>query len=290
MKPLDFELAYLASLTKAGLKPLSRWEKDAEPHTAEALRALGLKTRVVERSVASGARVRELIFSQSDRCLGLYAARFDHTPISRDRQSARIEGLLFGYPSCCVESYAAKGYAKNALNPRDQRILFHWACPNCAITPLLTPHYRRLYRECGQAARGGRLQVAPGPLAPPAAQHLKRALAMAAALAVLGSLPAAAQARPDPHWLPLAAGEDQDGDLLASTEEAILGLDPNFAHQNNSLDVDGVALARAWSQTIDALPTEPSSTQPYLVHNLAWGLETCQVCGDSSINMGFWRS
>lgn len=290
MQHLDFELAYLALLTKAGLKPLSRWEKDAEPNTAAALRALGLKTRVVERSVASGARVRELIFSESDRCLEFYAARFDRTPISRDRRSARLEGLLFGYPSCCVESYAARGYVKNTLDPRDQRILFHWACANCAITPLLTPHYRRLYRECRQAGRGGRLEWAPGRLASPAARSLKRAMAMAAALAALGSLPSAwahAVVNPDPHWLPLAASEDPDGDLLASTEEAILGLDPNYAHQNNGLDVDGVALARAWSQTIDALPTEPSSAEAYLVHHMAWGLETCQVCGDSSINMGF---
>jgi hypothetical protein len=290
MQQLDFELAYLALLTKAGLKPLSRWEKGADPNTADALRALGLKTRVVERSVASGARVGELIFSESERCLELYAARFDHTPISRDRQSARIEGLLFGYPSCCVESYAARGYVKNALKPRDQRILFHWACANCALTPLLTPHYRRLYRECRHAMRGGQLQGSAGRPEPPIAQQLKGAVAMAAALVALGSLPAAwaqGQANPDPHWLPLALWEDPDGDLLASTEEAILGLDPNYAHQNNSLEVDGVALARGLSQTIDALPTEPSSTQAYVVHYMAFGLETCQVCGDSSINMGF---
>ena len=287
MQQLDFELVYLALLTKAGLKPLSRWEKGADPDTAGALRALGLKTRVVERSVASGARVRELIFSESDRCLELYAARFDRTPISRDRQSARLEGLLFGYPSCCVESYAARGYVKNALQPRDQRILFHWACANCAITPLLAPHYRRVYRECRRAMRGGRLRAPPWRLEPPIARRLKGALAMAASLALLGSLPVGAQAQPDPHWLPLATGQDPDGDLLASIEEAILGLDPNNAHQNNSLEVDGVALARDLSQTIDTLPTEASSTQPYLVHHMAFGTETCQVCGDSSINMGF---
>ena len=120
---LGFELAYLSLLTKEGLKPLSRWEKNFTPGTEEALRSLGLETRVVERSVQSGKRLRELVFSPSDECLAEYADRFDRTAIRRDPASMRIEGRLFGYPSCCVEGFVARGYAKNALRRSDQRIL-----------------------------------------------------------------------------------------------------------------------------------------------------------------------
>ena len=69
LKNLEFELAYLSLLTKEGLKPLSRWEKAFDSTTEESLRRLGLKTRVVERSVQSGRRLRELLFSSSEQCL-----------------------------------------------------------------------------------------------------------------------------------------------------------------------------------------------------------------------------
>jgi hypothetical protein len=143
LKKLGFDLAYLSLLTKAGLKPLSRWEKEFGPETEELLHDLGLKTRTVWRTVRSGKRIRELLFSNSRHCLELYASRFDGTPVDRSPMNRRIEGLLFGYPSCCVENYIAKGYAKNSLRRSEQSILFHWACPNCAITPLLLPYYSR---------------------------------------------------------------------------------------------------------------------------------------------------
>lgn len=37
LKTLDFELAYLALLTREGLKPLSRWEKPLDPSGLDAL-------------------------------------------------------------------------------------------------------------------------------------------------------------------------------------------------------------------------------------------------------------
>ena len=104
-RELDFELAYLALLTQAGLKPLSRWESGFDEKTVKNLHALGLKTRVIERRVQNGREARELVFGRSDACLGQYAARFDHTAILRDGPSARAEGLWFGYPACCVESF-----------------------------------------------------------------------------------------------------------------------------------------------------------------------------------------
>ena len=83
LRGLEFELAYLASLTRAGLKPLSRWEKPFGPATQQALHELGLKSRVVTRTVQSGKRLRELIFSTSKDCLDGYARRFDQQAVER---------------------------------------------------------------------------------------------------------------------------------------------------------------------------------------------------------------
>jgi hypothetical protein len=148
LKHFEFELAYLSLLTREGLKPLSRWEKPFEVATKDVLHDLGLRTRVVERSVQSGKRVRELLFSSSAQCLAAYAGRFDHAAIQPSPASMRLEGALFGYPSCCVESFIACGYASNNLRRADQRLLFHWGCPRCAVTPSLLPRYRRLLRLC----------------------------------------------------------------------------------------------------------------------------------------------
>jgi len=63
LKDLEFELAYLALLTRDGLKPLSRWEKPFDRSAEEALHALDLKTRVVKRTVRTGQRTRELLSS-----------------------------------------------------------------------------------------------------------------------------------------------------------------------------------------------------------------------------------
>lgn len=285
LKNLEFELAYLALLTTEGLKPLSRWERDFDRATEEILQGLGLKTRTVERSVRSGRRLRELIFSPSDLCLELYASRFDGSGIDRSPATMRLEGRLFGFPSCCIESFIARGYARNALRRRDQRILFHWACPQCGLTPLMLSHYRRVYRQCRRLRRGqsaGRLLelAVPNPL--------KRALALAASLAALGTLQlsGAPGAGPsDPHWLALPPGDDPDSDYLATAEEIILGKDPAEPDENRNGQPDGPDLAWSLSAMIDALPTTPSATQPYVIHHFAFGLENCQVCG-AVTNMG----
>jgi uncharacterized protein (UPF0212 family) len=46
-----------------------------------------------------------------------------------------------------------------------------------------------------------------------------------------------------------------------------------------------VDLALSFSLVLEGLPTEPSETQVYVTHAMAWGLETCQVCGEA-VNMG----
>ena len=282
MTKLGFELAYLTQLTQAGLKPLSRWESRFDETSRRTLETAGLKTRVVERSVRSGKRVRELIFSPSDACLDLYAGSFDGTAIRRDTASMRLEGRLFGYPACCVESFLTRPYAKNSLRRADQRILFHWACPGCAVTPRLLPEYRRIYQQCRQLHRQ-RLVRAAVQCSAAGVASVRRTAVLAASLLALGASPAMAQI--DPHWLPPGSGEDPDADYLTTVEEIILGKNPAQPDENGNGVPDGVDLAQAMSAALELLPTAPSASQPYLEHHLTWGLESCEVCG-AVTNMG----
>jgi hypothetical protein len=137
LKEIDFELAYLALLTYEGLKPLSRWEKALDQNGVELLRRMDLVTKQVRRKVKTGAEVIETIFSRSPAYISLYEQRFANTPVDKSAETQRIEGYLFGYPPCCVEQYIAKPYTPNNLTEHQQRILFHWACNNCAVTSSL---------------------------------------------------------------------------------------------------------------------------------------------------------
>ncbi len=288
LKKLGSDLAYLSLLTKAGLKPLSRWEKDFDPHTENLLHKLGLKMRTVQRTVRSGKRKRELIFSTSDQCLNLYLSRFEGTPIDHSPTNMRIEGLLFGYPSCCVESYVAKGYVNNSLRKSDQRMLFHWACPNCPVTPLLLPHYRRIYGECREVMRGRLFSAFSTVREAVVADHLRRAVATAASLIALGTLPSseAKYRGDDPHLIPLEAWEDTDADFLKDEEEVLLHRNAAQADEDGNLVPDGIDLASALSAAIDSLPEGPSLGHTYVNHVLMFGLEYCDACGES-VNMGF---
>lgn len=72
-----------------------------------------------------------------------------------DYQNCTPRRAALRLPACCVESFAADGSLENSLRRREQRILFHWGRPGCAVTPLLLHDYRRIYRIC-LATRHGR--------------------------------------------------------------------------------------------------------------------------------------
>jgi len=145
LKAVDFELVYLAFLTQEGVKPLSRWEKPLDSEQIAALEDMGLLTGRVERTVQSGKRIVEVVFSRSPGCIRTYEAAFAGTPIDKSAVTQRLEGYLFGYPPCCVEGYIRRPYTANGLPAEDQKILFHWACSGCRITPLLLPAYIRVH-------------------------------------------------------------------------------------------------------------------------------------------------
>ncbi|MHC4478507.1 MAG: hypothetical protein ACYTEL_22965 [Planctomycetota bacterium] len=150
LRDIDFELAYLALLTAQGLKPLSRWEKPVDEPTLSLLQQIGLITRQIRRTVKTGREVIETIFSGSAGYIELYEKRFAATPIDKSPATTRFEGFLFGFPPCCVDQYIRHRYAKNDLDPQDQKILFHWACRGCKITPILVPAYRRTHEYVEQ--------------------------------------------------------------------------------------------------------------------------------------------
>ncbi|MDD5064201.1 MAG: hypothetical protein PHQ35_05510 [Phycisphaerae bacterium] len=147
LKEIDFELAYLALLTCEGLKPLSRWEKPLDGHGFGLLQQIGLLTKQIRRTVKTGKEVLENIFGTSAGYIQLYEKRFAGTPIDKSAQTIRFEGFLFGFPPCCVDEYIRHPYAKNNLNSEDQKILFHWACKDCKITPLILPACKSIYNS-----------------------------------------------------------------------------------------------------------------------------------------------
>ncbi len=151
LKETDEQLAYLALLTCEGLKPLSRWEKPISKESVLILQEMGLRTECVIRTVQTGRKITETIFSTLEPYINIYKHRFDQSPVEKTSETVRIEGYVFGFPPCCVEAFFSQPYAKNNLSEEDQNILFHWACPQCWITPYLLPSYHRQYvflQEC----------------------------------------------------------------------------------------------------------------------------------------------
>jgi hypothetical protein len=144
LKKTDFELAYLVALTHEGLKPLSRWEKKLSKKNLELLQQTGLLTKQVRRTVKTGKEVIETIFSRAPVYIQLYEQAFGDTPIDKSARTQLFEGFLFGYPSCCVNEYIRKPYTPNDLK-QQQKILFHWACRDCKVTPLLLQAYKSIY-------------------------------------------------------------------------------------------------------------------------------------------------
>ena len=145
LKKNDFELSFLALLTSKGLKPLSRWEKPLADNELVSLQQIGLLAKKITRTVKTGKEVFETVFSLSPAYIKLYQQRFEDTPIDKSPETQRFEGFLFGYPPCCIERYISKPYAANNLEEKDQKILFHWACKDCKVTPLLLDSYRSFY-------------------------------------------------------------------------------------------------------------------------------------------------
>ena len=141
------DLAYLAALTVHGLKPVSRWEDALPDDIDKRFDELGLAHRKISRKVATGQPIIETVFSKSPALLELYHSLFSKTQIDKSPHTQRAEGYLFGFPPCCIAQYIEQPYTPNHLPQEDQAVLFHWACPDCRVTPHLLPHYREIQTQ-----------------------------------------------------------------------------------------------------------------------------------------------
>ncbi len=270
---LDFQLAYLVLLTRHGLKPLSRWEGRLSQEQHDIIRSGGLALDTASRRSRIGRKVVETVFARISGYTDLYRKRFDGTRLKETPDMVRLEGRLFGYPSCCVETFIRHPYAPNGLDPSDQEILFHWACPGCQTTPRLMREYRRVYTECRQLF-GSRTQPRRH-----SSLGMTRAIAkVAASLALAAGTAGLAWATDDPHWLPVA--DDLDQDYLSFAEEIFRGTDWENPDTDQNQVLDGVQVSLLIRQLIESPPpgVEVEEHQVY-------GTETCSVCG-AIVNMG----
>jgi len=291
LSSLPFELAYLAMLTRRGVKRLSRWERSLSPEHTDLIRSMGLHVRPVTRRTLFGRKVSETVFAAREAAADFYVSRFDGKRLSSSPGETRLKGFIFGYPSCCVEEFIRHPYSKNGLSRRDQRILFHWACPGCKVTPGLIKEYGDIYRECAKVLRPAPAHHATSAAsrkrdAFPVLRLLRQASVPAAAgLAAMLLLPAAARGD-DPHWL--AVPDDLDSDYAIFAEEVLAGYSWRGAYSVSDSLLDGVYLAHFLHAMIESLPDTPQTDQPYKEYEFVYGIETCDVCG-ADFNMGSIR-
>ena len=284
---LPFELAYLALLTKYRIKPLSRWESSLGPLEIDILGELGLEIAGVDRYTLLGRRLPHFVFSMSQRYTNGYQRLFAGKRLNHSRSTTKLEGWFFGYPSCCVEQFARKQYMPNGLSREDQRILFHWACSDCAATESLLREYWRIHEECVRIV--GRepdwnSMIGKGSLQRPSFGRAIPWAASIAALTLLHALHGAGAA--DPHVLP--APDDTDGDGLTYSEERLLGKCPSLDDVDGNMVLDGIDVSATLYAMITALPTSPIPDGPYAIEMMMDGLEQCAVCGEW-VNMGYFR-
>jgi hypothetical protein len=272
MRKLGFDIAYLALLTKEQVKPLSRWECKFSRQQIKALQHLGLKTDTIDRNLLNGHTTTELIFSASSRYLDLYRRKYHRTPITKDQQTVKTEGFLFGYPGCCVHNFAEHGYTDNQFIGRGQEILFHWACPGCRATPELLPYYVKTRQECHQSFDTRR----------PTLFGLLRTTLPAAAFSVLLSYASVNSQAYDPHILNVIP-DDQNGDFLNYSEEILLGT--HYGHDTWELR-HGPREANRFRVIIDSLSDTPCDTSCYASFWWTYSTQPCPICGEE-IDKGY---
>jgi hypothetical protein len=280
---MEFELFYLAELTRQKIKPLSRWEKPLTGSQKKWLIKTGLTADTIARKTWNGGRIPETIFSKSNRYIEHYRRKFDGTFLDKSSDAIKEEGFLFGYPSCCVAQFIRQPYVKNGFSQETQQYLFHWACPGCRSTPELLPYYEQTYREMREWHRSIFLTNNTPKI------HAFERWSIAAALSLClsaGTLPA--QVIPDSsHYIPVS--NDLDQDFLSDAEEIYVG--SNFFYEYTLpwyMYSDNVYWTSRFKAIIDGLPTSPQSDQPYREDYYMFGSETCQKCG-IDVNMGFVR-
>jgi len=258
----NFQLLYLALLTSHKAKPLSRWERSIGYKEKHLLEKFDLVAEPVTRFCENGKKIEEFIFSRSSRYLAIYIRYFDHKPLMITPEQRKVEGFLFGYPSCCVENFIHNGYTHNKYIDKEQKLLFHWICPDCRISPSLFPIYRSIFDECSELYGSAYDLHDKSPFL----KFFRKALPYAAA--VTFSLGTLTQLHADPHWI---------NDYLTNSERLIAGVFPSGETHT---------IAQNYKAIIDSLPREVLPDSCYVIEYPAYGVINCPICGQP-INMGF---
>ncbi|MBN2018530.1 MAG: hypothetical protein JW794_10440 [Candidatus Cloacimonetes bacterium] len=263
-----FQILFLALLTHRKVKPLSRWEKPLSSQENDVLKKFDLKTESVARYCENGDRIREFIFSRNSNRIHAYLRTFDNTSLRLSPAHRKIEGFLFGYPSCCVENFIHNGYTPNKYIDKEQKLLFHWICPDCRISPSLFPVYRSIFDECQELYKT---------LSGDANQQIIRSFirkALPYAAAAFFSLGFLSTLHADNHWIPVP--EDDDFDYMKNCEELITGIFPSG--ESNTI-------AQHYKTLIDGLPIGVTPNSLYVIEHPTYGYYNCPICGEA-YNMG----
>ena len=271
---LDPELRYLVMLTRAGLKPLSRWEASLDRDARRAIQRRGLAVDTVTRRTRLGRKVHETVFAKRSAYTGLYRKRYQGSRLVDSPADARFQGQLFGYPSCCVDAFIREPYTPNSLDSRDQEILFHWACPSCNATPGVVRDYRR-----AQMIWGDHCAAPTGSRGLPRTWKSSGVGKVAASLALAASTAALATSVQNPHHSYVLDDGDRDG--FSVGEEVLMGTNWHRADTDGDGIVDGDQLGTLLASMITA-PAPWINVQ----HFAMLGLVTCEVCGED-VNMGY---
>jgi len=268
----QFEFYYLVELTRERIKPLSRWEKPVNKKIRKWLRRQGFFVEIVPRKTLLKRTVFETVFSLSSRYVDYYYKKFVNASLRLRSEKNKMEGFLFGYPSCCVQQFIQHPYHPNHLRREDQSLLFHWACDGCRVTPDLVSDYRKIYnRILGDTGRN-KIKINRG-------MNQSSRMWQAAAAAVFSTGCLSAQITDDMnHFIPLPNDMNQNG--LAYAEEIILGRYNDDSHQSCH------TYAQFFKARIDSLPDTEQTDRAYKIEYLMRGVVQCEKC-DAYVNMGY---
>jgi len=271
-----FEFYYLTELSHKKIKPLSRWEKLLDEKSLGWLKYKGFYTEIIPRKTILGKTVYETVFSNSSHYLDFYKKKFYNISLKKSEASQKLEGFLFGYPSCCINQFIRHPYHQNNLSKNQQRFLFHWACPNCRITPELVPYYEAVYNKTEEWFN----YHFPDKCESNVFVHYQKKIQSAAAAILLsaGLTYAQSNSNDTTHYIPLQNDSNLNG--LTYAEEIYLGA------YDDGTNMTCHQFGLFYKMLINSLPTIVQTDQPYKEDHLMRGVIMCPKCG-LYVNMGY---
>lgn len=271
-----FEFYYLTELTLQKLKPLSRWEKPLDEKYQRWLKYKGLCIEIIPRKTILGKTVHETVFSTSSRYVDFYKGKFYNLHLKKTVLNQKLEGFLFGYPSCCVNQFIKHPYSHNHLTKDQQSTLFHWACPNCKVTPELIPYYKSIYKLTEEWFN----HHFPDKRNETVLESYQKKIRITTFAILLSAGLTTAQTISDTtHYIPLPA-DTLFANGLTYPEEIYLG-----AYNYGSMETSD-PFALFYKSIVDTLPTTEQTDRPYRIDHMQRGIINCPKCG-LAVNMGY---